>query len=321
MAAPKKNLYFYDSSALIDSVRRKQSVPDDQNLFSDDDILRFANEEMQMGILPMVLSKHQGYYLKRSEVNLVANQQRYVIPERALGNMFKDITKQDNSGNLYPMHQIALTDITDFQQNTNSSFYYIEGDEVVILGSVGPSPSDKIVFFYYQRPNMMVQSKRVAVITAIDPVNGIITFSNFPDVFLTSETYDFVQTKSPHKVISTDIAIISTNSTLKTVTLNPTLIPNRLVIGDRLALSYETDVVNAPSELHTLLSERVASRIVSALGDQQNIASSNNKIKEMENAAFAMVGERVSGSPIKARGNRGLLKGMVAGSRNRMSRN
>ncbi len=49
-----------NTSALLKSVKRRALMPDNQNTFSDQDLIDFMNEEVMIGILPSVLQLHRG---------------------------------------------------------------------------------------------------------------------------------------------------------------------------------------------------------------------------------------------------------------------
>ena len=47
------------STTLVESVRRRCSLPKSDSLFSDEDILEFANDEMQDELLPMIKGTYE----------------------------------------------------------------------------------------------------------------------------------------------------------------------------------------------------------------------------------------------------------------------
>lgn len=79
------------SSDLINSVKRKISLPTFQNSTSDQDILDFASEELLISQVPSILSVHEEYYVYTQDVALVPQKTKYPIPERAIGIKLRDV--------------------------------------------------------------------------------------------------------------------------------------------------------------------------------------------------------------------------------------
>lgn len=155
------------SSDLIESVKRRITAPISQALFTESDILAFANEEMQMTQVPSMLQAHEEYFVYNVIVPLISGQARYPIPDRAIGGRLRDIFYVDRSGNPFQMTRTILDDQAEYgNQFINSHVYRfrLEGydivldktDVTVLTGSL------KIVFFL--RPNQLVINSRAATI-------------------------------------------------------------------------------------------------------------------------------------------------------------
>jgi hypothetical protein len=157
------------SDALIDAVKRKISFPTHENTFSEDDILAFANEEMAVAQVPGVLSYHDEYFVTTKTVALEANKSRYPIPDRAIGLKLRDLFYLDANGNLVEMTRIAPDERAVYQTSgavSNYYKFYLEGNDIVLVPSVGSSASGSLVFSYYLRPNQLVQNAEAAIISS-----------------------------------------------------------------------------------------------------------------------------------------------------------
>jgi hypothetical protein len=163
------------SEDLVAAVKRKITLPDSQELLTDDQILSFLNEEMAMSMVPSMLSVHEEFFVTQlldgggNEVTILADTNRYPIPSRALGSRLRDLFYKDNSGDLQEMTRINPEDKAYFNRNLsiqveNFKKYYIEGNDIVLLGDVGPSPTGTLVFTYYLTPNQLVDNSRAAII-------------------------------------------------------------------------------------------------------------------------------------------------------------
>lgn len=162
---------YYTSNDLIEAVQRKIAFPISQETFSNDDILRFANEETFIDLVPSVLQYHQEYFVFAVTVPLVNNQSRYAIPDRAIGMRMRDVLYQDTQGNLFDMTRVDAADKAFFQSNVgaNSSIhkFYIEGNEIVLLPQVVGGVTGNLVFYIYLRPNQLVANTRAATLQSI----------------------------------------------------------------------------------------------------------------------------------------------------------
>lgn len=156
------------SDDLIESVKRKIAVPLSQATFGPDDILAFANEEMFISQVPSVLEYHEEFFVTYKIVPLTTGQNRYPIPDRAIGMRLRDIKWQDNQGNMFDMTRIAPEDKAFFQRNIGANEaihkFYVEGNDIVLSPSVTANPSGQFVLSFFLRPNQLVTNDRAAIV-------------------------------------------------------------------------------------------------------------------------------------------------------------
>lgn len=298
------------SETLIKSVKRRAMIPENQNTFLEEDFLSFANEEMDIGVVPHVLQYHEEFFVYTQNLPLVANVSRYQIPGRAVGNRLREIAYEDTSGNIFEMTRITIEDLPLYQNNSTSArlrAFYIEGDEVVLVPDISSNPGGFLRASFYLRPNELVTSSRVAIITGIDRISGNITVNQIPTNISVTTPIDLVQVKSPHRTLGLDLTAVSINTITKTVTMNLTDIPTALGIGDQIALAGESIVPQIPTDLHSMLAQRVAARCLEALGDANGLNAANAKLQEMEIKTGSLIDNRVEGSPLKLVNRNGLL--------------
>jgi hypothetical protein len=323
-----------NTTALLKSIKRRALVPDNQNTFSDQDFIDLMNEEMMIGIVPSILQMKEEYFIFRQVVPLEADKSHYPVPERALANKLREVCYRDSSsttfGNEYEMTQIAIDDrYTGLSNGTGSSDFtgfrrfYMMGSDVVLHPSVGPNPAGALAFYYYLRPNAIVKDSLVATITAINRTTGDITLSSLPSGYsvyvsgtsnTVNTTFDFVKAKSPHNILDIDLPIISINTSTKVVNIDPSYIPKDLEIGDFMPLAGQSCIPNIPTELHMVLAQRVAQRVLEALGDTEGLNNATAKIVEMESKLTTMMDNRVEGAPRKVV-NRALMTGVARNRR------
>lgn len=307
---------YLTSSTLIDSVKRRESIPTAQVTFSDDDFLAFANEEMSIGLVPAIMIYHQEFLVNNETLALVDGQQAYPIPSRAIGSRLRNLYYQDSQGNLREMSRIQPEDIVMYQnQFSQSAFveFYLQDNNIVLITKV-QSPTGSLVFSYFLRPNKLVSEERVGIITGITPITiGSddylqYTLDQMPDVFNLTSSCDIVQQQYGHKTKVMDVLpqVISTST--KTVTFLVSDLPTNIIIGDHIALSGETIIPQVPDELHSVLAQRVACRCLESLGDAAGLQAAMGKLQEMEFKMGTLLDNRTEGNPAKVVNMRGLLR-------------
>lgn len=313
------------TNGLLKSIKRRAMVPDNQNTFSDQDFIDLMNEEMMIGLVPSILQMKEEYFIFKQITPLVTNKSNYPVPERALANKLREVCYKDSpdkfTGNEYEMTRVAIDDrYTGISNGTGSSDFtgfrrfYMMGSDIIIHPSVGPSPVGALAFYYYLRPNSLVKESLVASVTFINREAGTITLSSVPTGYALDSNYDFIKAKSPHNILDIDVTPIALNVSGKLMTLDPNSIPKDLEVGDYVALAGQTCVPNIPTELHMVLAQRVAQRVLEALGDTEGLNNASNKIAEMEAKLSTMMGNRVEGAPRKVV-NRALMTGVARNRR------
>ena len=88
---------YLSSSTLIESAKVRGAIPETQVTFKEEDLLRFANEEMDTAVIPYVMSFHEDYFLFREDIPLQADTTQYAIPYRAVGNKLREVAYKDLS--------------------------------------------------------------------------------------------------------------------------------------------------------------------------------------------------------------------------------
>lgn len=293
---------YLTSDTLIASVVRRAAIPQSQVTFQTADFLAFANEELAIGIVPSVLQFHQEFFVNSSTVPLVANVSSYEIPSRAIGNKLRSVFYVDTNGNYREMARISPDDLPYFAKRDYSGFpgvFYLQNNNVVLVPSIGSNVNGSLYLSYFQRPNQMVDSSRVANITAIDYATGDITVGETPSVFANGLMYDLVETNGGHKCVAQDVSATAVNPTTNVISFGAGNVPASLSIGDWVCLAGETYIPQIPDELHPVLAQRIACRCLEALDDAQGLQNANQKLLEMEQKIGNVIDNRTEGQPQK----------------------
>ena len=159
--------YYMTSEQLIASIKRRANIPDSQAMITDEEILDFANEEMMLNLVPLVVSKHEDYYLTSEDVAVQNNVFSYAIPYRALGTKLRELAFYDEEPKRFsPLYRKSIDEITESSNRgtcTGHNRFYIMNENIV-LDTTSNVGYDTLRFFYNMRPNSLVLNDRIAAI-------------------------------------------------------------------------------------------------------------------------------------------------------------
>jgi hypothetical protein len=140
----------------------------------------------------------------------------------------------------------------------------------------------------------------------IIPTNFGIVVDQIPTGISTGVLIDFLQTLPGHRIQEWDIPIANVSGL--EIDFNPADVPSTLVVGDYICAANTSIIPYLPPDLHNLLAERTAARILAAIGDLEGLQATNMKIGEMEKQQGRLLDARVDGDPQKITARHSLLK-------------
>lgn len=295
------------SNSLIHNIEIISMTPISQSTYSADDFLQFATNELQLKLTTLVRSMHEDYFLFTHEVPLEQTKFKYVIPSRASGSNLRDVQYKTSDNNYNEMTRIGIGDRMDNNTwNTinypmsNLQRFYIENNKVVLMTNNNPnSVGTYLCFIFYIRPSKLVPDEEVGIITSINRTTGEIALDKIPTSYTTSQRYDFYISGSPYSILKIDFNLQSINPATLTVVVDPDDIPEELEVGDHLPLAGQAMIPQVPSELHPMLAQMVANRLMESQGDQEGLQAGLLKLQEMEKSLGMLVDDRVEDAPQK----------------------
>lgn len=286
---------------LIASVRRRAMIPDDTSTFTDDDIIDIMNEELVEQVLSDVMVTNEEHLVYSQDEDTVADNTRYKIPYRAVGNKLRDIAYLDSSDQQYEMSRISLEELSDYSASYTQNgrdVFWVQGADINVL-AIRLNDYAKLRYYYYMNPSSLVKADKIGVIAGIDRSTGVITLSNFPVDFANEPVMDFVGNRAPSSIKCIDKKPTSVSSSVKTVTFAIADIPADLIVGDYLCKREESPVPNLPSEFHPIVAQVTAIFILESMGDTEGLSNANAKLVKMKESIIQITSDRVEGSPQK----------------------
>ena len=305
---------FFFTEDLLNSAKLRTLAPISQTTFQDADLILLANEELQLKLVSDIQSIREDFFLTSALINLQAGVDRYVIPNRAIGNALKAVFYVDTQGNVSsPINRIDV-DKSYLFAGTNSipSAFYFEGDEIVLA----PKPSTsagQIKVSFMQRPNQLVLTATCAKITGISSASGTTTFTVDTDLTASLSVgvnVDFLKAQSPFMLWANEVPITAITSTTIAVTqtnVNDQAGNVRPTIGDYICPAKQCNIPQVPQEFHPMLAQMVALRLMESMGDMNKYQVGAATLAAARREAIKLIKNRVESSPDKVDSRGGIL--------------
>jgi hypothetical protein len=256
------------SRTLLDSIKLRAFLPASQATFTDEDLLKLADEAIQSRILPLILKYREEYYLFESHSEN--------IPHRAIGGRIKSVELENRDGNRWRV-----------QRNDNQSIsrrgFSISSNKL----NFRDRPNDtKVKITYFIRPNALILPEKAAKIVGL---GEHIELENHP--FKLGDKVDFISSTPlfEHKHIDFEVESCS-----ETGLFCPSR-PANLAVGDWIAPSGFTPVPQIPVEFFPLLAQAVTVSVMEALGLDEKAAVADAKLNKMEADLVHLITPRVDG--------------------------
>ena len=303
---------YYTVDDLIASVKQRGLIPTGQITFNDNDILRFANEEIRENLSALILGCREDFFLTYADIHLNGSRS-YAIPYRSLGSKIR-IAKPvntDNDGNYRegtPLVPVPLDNSYDVA-NVNYSptygvGYYIKDNEFVLIANNNSLTSNIIRLYYYLRPNDLVALNRTSKISSIDFDTNSVVVEKVPSNINSSQLLDIVQALPNHKIYSFD-QTATVNTLTKTITFANDL-PEALMVGDYICTAGETPTPQIPVDIIPILEQSVVCKVLEALGDTEGLKNAYARLEKLEKNLYKIIDNRIE-SPGKKIVNYGSL--------------
>lgn len=285
----------YTTTEFLASVRRKAHIPPSQVTFQDADLLALANDELEVAILPQIVSTRENYY--RTSQDLVLNTTNvYDIPYRAIGAALTNV-QIVNGTQIYQVERSEENE--QFSTVTSPTGYWsfnVIGNQIKILPVI---TMGVVRLHYLQVPNLLVPVASSAQVTAINQGTGVLTFASMPATFTVTSSFDCIADQPHFNWRFIDTVPTALTSTTVTFSALPTDVYGNAAIkvGDWLALAGQTPVPQVPREFSALLVQRTVVKYYEAQNYKDKAALAEKKLEEMELKLFKLINPRVAGSP------------------------
>lgn len=297
------------SERLLRGIKRRITIPANQILFSDDDMLEVADDIISSKLCPMIMSLNQDYFIYLEEEALVASKTDYAIPYRAIGRTLRFLTLRDSNNNVRDLNFVTIEDAANYANSASTVGFHFLSDKIHLVPDV-PSTytgTDYLQKRYPLPPSKLVPASEIMVVTGNITATSV-DVSSVPASFIAGANVDFIQAQQGNTIYAMDKAIVSVASL--TINFATSDIPSLLAVGDYIALAGESPVVNfIPDVAYSYIETRTSERVLQAIGDYEGLKNLKEDAKEEKQDLEKIMEPRILGNPRVFINRNGLVRG------------
>lgn len=291
----------YTVDKLISSIKRRITLPDAQNLYSNDDLIEFMNDEMASTIIPLIHSVQQEYWVNIHDVTLTQNQVDYKIPIRGAANGLRLVTMLDTNGNeiAYPLLRPEMTAsasnwLSPYSTSTLYGFYMQDDHIVMFPNSVVTNPVNRIRFRFERQPNQLCPTLDAAHITAIDTNTSTITVDNIPEDWTDSLEFDWINGAIAFQSKGDDLTVSSIDTNTLEIIVDD--LPTDAAVGDWFCLAGTSPIAQIPFQVFPFLAQCTANLCMAGMADTEPYADGKKKEMQMKEDLLKLLQPRDMGN-------------------------
>jgi len=262
----------------------------------DADLLRFINFYLQSEMAPAIMNVREAYYSRSVRTALAASTSAYRINHRAMLNREIDVRYVSSDGYYTPaLERVSeghLDQVYDGGGASKPSAFFVRGNYIHLLPSLGASPSGSIEQTFAVRPSELVLAANVRTITDVNTTTKVITTSSaIPAGWGTGDTFDVHSYQSGAELKCWDKAVSAASGTSMTFStaIDGSLSGEYQVeVGDYVCLAKEAGVPAVPYEFHQILAQAVAAKFTEVIDPEASKLHTNRLVQMMKLALSAM---------------------------------
>jgi hypothetical protein len=306
-----RDLFYLDTQNQL--VEMSKINPDDEPFFTTDGNtstvpIYYKIENNSIVIVPEIRQNFTGsfvfkYYLRPNA--LVKDEKAAIC--RGFSKLLT-VQSLPQPGDAISIAGTSFVADTDYAIGANTAITASNlGSAIVSSGldvQVTVTGSEVSVLFFDRRTEFSVVSGiGISVQTTIT-----VQTSAVPEEIQAGGLVDILQEDGGHSTYKIDVRLAPGSVSPTSITLKESDLDEDFVIGDYICAQYSCIVPQIPTDLHILLAERTAARIMQAMGDRDGMNDSQRKIQDYEARQATLLDSRVEGSPAKILNRHSLLR-------------
>lgn len=304
-------------------VRRAGMIPNSATPGNtDNDILRYADLEMETRIYPLLLSNSQEYNVQTQDYNVENNKQQYRMPHRAIAGKLRDVNFISGAV-LYPLPKIEIEQLTGWVVNQNAGIptgFFLKAGSVNLM----PIPSGNGFLrmqyfckhgqfvFWNSTPTTGARALLTAVYSTTNQPNDTVTITTAVGLtFTPGLRYDIIASNPPCEHLGINLLCVSGGNGTAVLRVDPAMaIPENwqsplslnVTAGDIVALAEQMPIIPLAMDSYQLLVTRTCIAVMGALGDNERVELLEKQYGIQEKRIIQLYAPRVDGASQTVRG-------------------
>lgn len=262
------------NTKLVENIKRMGAIPENQEQWSDEKVLDIATDEMNERMLPFLFMINQGAFDHEFTLSILANVQTYPLSSRASFGSVRDIRmiSGERKTNLIPIDPTQAVSTAAGSPRG----YHFQKSRIVL--DCPPAQDGTLSYTARLRPSRLTEASLSARVESFDPALRTITLDAVPAAFQTGLKCDAIMYESAHDILQIDNVILSIDTLTKTLTMTSDL-PSSLAVGDWIAPAGTSPVAQLSEELHSTLALMAATRYLFTIGQLDQMAAVDERVK------------------------------------------
>lgn len=270
----------YTVDGLLTAVRDAAGLASNTEATLNARLLRMLNREQGLYIATLLESAEAKHRTAALAIAVTASL-TYDIPARAIAAGLIKLEGVDDNGQTWMLYEFNDEQRSRFWPR--NGHFYVQGNQIIFYQ---PPPAGTLRFTYPLRMSQLVQTSAVGVIASIS--GPVVTISSEPNTFGSGQQYDLVRATPHFDILAMDQSALGSGTTWSF----SGGLPAGLAKGDYMCLPGQTAVCQAPYEVHAVLANLVAFKLLRSKGDPR-AADARADWKEAEASALTLLAPRI----------------------------
>lgn len=295
-----------NTTDFLTRVRQAAQLPDDDPDWTDAEVLAEATQALYDRYTQPITTMRNGYWLHRTTVPTISGVSLYRMPGRSVVQGLERVVLSTDNGvtwrTLSVLTDVETSDYINSTEREQPGWFSLESDCIALYPTPGTS-AYTLQMSYYLRPSVLKTAFSGGVVFSA-PSGVTLTLSGDPTGYMEAGagTADIVNTTGCNEVALVDVAytsIVSIGAGLYTMTFPAGTDLTRVVPGQVIRPSDQTDQIPLPMELCSSLVAYTAAVILAEKGDTEKSNVFASKADTGIKRVVDMATPRVKGAPYK----------------------
>lgn len=293
-----------NTTDFLTRVRQAAQLPNDDSDWTDTEILAEATQALYDRYAQPITTMRNGYWLHRTTTPTISGVSLYRMPGRAVvQGLERVVVSTDNGVTWKTLSILTDTETVSYINSTERQephWFSLESDCIALYPTPGTS-AYTLQMTYYLRPSVLKTAFSGGVVFSA-PSGVTLTLSGDPTGYMDAgaSTADIVNTSGCNEVALVDVpytSIVSAGFGLYTMTFPAGTDLTRIVPGQVIRPSDQTDQIPLPMELCNSLVSYTAAVILVEKGDMEKATVLAQKSESTIKRVVDMATPRIKNAP------------------------